>query len=168
MYPPPAASRQLAELVPFPTLQSAADAPELWIRQWDSLIGSAACASVHTHVAAHGYGLPDGAPALCEPPARNYRPGQPDFTSPATASCFQALAKTWPPFTFRIRAPSATIPDAGGDSRRLSASHRVNCRLNVRSVGDRLSAISEAGSPRLSRESATPSATGKRLVGDYR
>ena len=88
MNPPPAASRQLAELVPLPALKSAADALEMQARQWDSLIGRAACASVHTHVAAHGYGLPDGAPALCEPPDRNYRPAEPESSRwrPAVSS----------------------------------------------------------------------------------
>ena len=36
--PPTAASRQLAELVPLPALKSAADIPELWTPQWDSLM----------------------------------------------------------------------------------------------------------------------------------
>ena len=75
MNPPTAASRQLAELVLLTALKSAADVLGLWTRQWDSLIGRAARASVHTHVAAQGYGLPDGVRALCEPPDRNCRPG---------------------------------------------------------------------------------------------
>ena len=37
MYPPPAASRQLAELAPLSALQSAADALGMQVRQWDSL-----------------------------------------------------------------------------------------------------------------------------------
>ena len=78
--PPSAASRQFADLVPFPALSPAADALDPSSPRWDSLIGSAACASVHTHVAAHGYGLPDGAPALCEPPGRIY--AGPDLTLP--------------------------------------------------------------------------------------
>ena len=75
MYPPPAASRQLAGLVPLPALKSAADALVLWTRQWDSFIGRAARASVHAHVAAQGYGLPDGVRALCEPPGQELPAG---------------------------------------------------------------------------------------------
>ena len=75
MYPPPAASRQLAELAPLPALKSAADALEMQARQGDSLIGRAARASVHAHVAAQGYGLPDGVRALCEPPGQELPAG---------------------------------------------------------------------------------------------